>query len=100
MRYNQRPYLLHLILTLSLSTAFCAPSFAEGITLLSIGPRVGFGRESSPLGERGKIIFPPGDIAAVFKLPWSWPLGEQHVESGDKTDSQALGYWKRQMRAV
>ena len=75
MRYNQRPYLLSLILTLSLSTAFCAPSFAEGITLLSIGPRVGASRGSPLLGKRQTESFRMADVAAVFTLPWSWPLG-------------------------
>ena len=76
MRYNLRPYLLSLILTLSLSTAFCAPSFAEGITLLSIGPRVGFGEKIPLMGKEQKYYFHLYDIAAVIKLPWSWPLGE------------------------
>jgi Lipid A 3-O-deacylase (PagL) len=76
MRYDLRPYLLPLILTLSLSTAFCTPSFAEGITLLSIGPRVGFGEKIPLMGKEQKYYFHLYDIAAVIKLPWSWPLGE------------------------
>jgi hypothetical protein len=76
MRYDLRPYLLPLILTLSLSTAFCTPSLAEGITLLSIGPRVGFGEKIPLMGKEQKYYFHLYDIAAVIKLPWSWPLGE------------------------
>jgi hypothetical protein len=76
MRSSQRPHLLRLILTLSLSTAFCTPSFAEGITLLSIGPRVGFGEKIPLMGKEQKYYFHLYDIAAVIKLPWSWPLGE------------------------
>jgi hypothetical protein len=76
MRYDLRPYLLPLILTLPLSTAFCTPSFAEGITLLSIGPRVGFGEKIPLMGKEQKYYFHLYDIAAVIKLPWSWPLGE------------------------
>jgi hypothetical protein len=76
MRYNRRSYLLQLILILSLSTAFSAPSFAEGITLLSIGPRVGFGEKIPLMGKEAKYYFHLYDIAAVIKLPWSWPLGE------------------------
>jgi len=76
MRNTRRPYLLHLILTLSLSTAFPAPSFADGITLLSIGPRVGFGEKIPLMGKEAKYYFHLYDIAAVIKLPWSWPLGE------------------------
>jgi hypothetical protein len=76
MRNNLRSYLLQLILILSLSTAFCVPSFAEGITLLSIGPRVGFGEKIPLMGKEAKYYFHLYDIAAVIKLPWSWPLGE------------------------
>jgi len=76
MRYDLRPYLLPLILTLSLSTAFCTPSFAEGITLLSIGPRVGFGEKIPLMGKEQKYYFHLYHIAAVIKFPWSWPLGE------------------------
>jgi hypothetical protein len=76
MRCDLRPYLLPPILTLSLSTAFCTPSFAEGITLLSIGPRVGFGEKIPLMGKEQKYYFHLYDIAAVIKLPWSWPLGE------------------------
>jgi hypothetical protein len=76
MRYNLRPYLLHLILTLSLFTTFCPPSFAEGITLLSIGPRIGFGEKIPLLGKEAKYNFHLYDVAAVLKLPWSWPIGE------------------------
>jgi len=54
----------------------CTPSFAEGITLLSIGPRVGFGEKIPLMGKEQKYYFHLYDIAAVIKLPWSWPLGE------------------------
>jgi hypothetical protein len=76
MRSSQRPHLLRLILTLSLSTAFCTPSFAEGITLLSIGPRIGFGEKIPLMGKEAKYYFHLYDVAAVIRLPWSWPLGE------------------------
>jgi hypothetical protein len=76
MRYHLRSYLLHLILTLSLFTAFCTPSFAEGITLLSIGPRIGFGEKIPLMGKEAKYYFHLYDVAAVLKLPWSWPIGE------------------------
>ena len=76
MRNSLRSYLLHLSLALSLSAAFCTPSFAEGITLLSIGPRIGFGEKIPLLGKEAKYYFHLYDIAAVIKFPWSWPLGE------------------------
>ncbi|MGH7148573.1 MAG: acyloxyacyl hydrolase [Nitrospiraceae bacterium] len=75
MRCNQRPPLLYLILTLWLSTALCTSSLAEDMALLSIGPRIGFGGKTPLLGKEQKYYFHMTDVAAVFKLPWSWPLG-------------------------
>ena len=75
MRYSQRPRLLHLILALCLSTVLCTPSLAEDMALLSIGPRVGFGEKIPLMGKEQKYYFHLYDIAAVIKLPWSWPLG-------------------------
>jgi hypothetical protein len=75
MRYHQRPRLLHLIVTLWLSTMICTPSLAGDIALLSIGPRIGFSGGSPVLGIRQTESFRMADIAAVFTLPWSWPLG-------------------------
>ena len=75
MRYRQHPHLLILLLTLWLSTAFCTPSNAEDMALLSIGPRIGFSAKTPLLGKEQKYYFHLADIAAVFKLPWSWPLG-------------------------
>jgi hypothetical protein len=75
MRYSQRPRLLHLILTLWLSTIICTPSLAEDMALLSIGPRIGFGEKIPLMGKEQKYYFHLTDVAAVFKLPWSWPLG-------------------------
>ena len=67
--------LLHLILTLWLSTVICTPSLAEDIALLSIGPRYGFSVKTPLLGQRQKYYFDMIDVAADFRLPWSWPLG-------------------------
>jgi hypothetical protein len=75
MRYSQRPRLLHLILTLWFSTIICTPSLAEDMALLSIGPRIGFGEKIPLMGKEQKYYFHLTDVAAVFKLPWSWPLG-------------------------
>jgi hypothetical protein len=75
MRYNQRPRLLHLIVTLWLSTMICTPSLAGDMALLSIGPRVGFSGGTPLLGKRPTESFRIADVAAVFTLPWSWPLG-------------------------
>ena len=75
MRYHQRPRLLHLIVTLWLSTVICTPSLAGDMALLSIGPRIGFSGGTPLLGKRQTESFRMADVAAVFTLPWSWPLG-------------------------
>ncbi|HKO29620.1 MAG TPA: acyloxyacyl hydrolase [Nitrospiraceae bacterium] len=76
MRHHPHPGLLTLLLTFWLSTILCTPTFAGDITLLSIGPRFGFSGKTPILGKEQKYYFHMTDIAAVFKLPWSWPLGE------------------------
>ena len=76
MQGNQRTHLLHLIMILGITTALCAtPSFAGDITLLSIGPRIGFGEKIPFMGKEQKYYFHLYDVAAIVKLPWSWPLG-------------------------
>ena len=75
MRYNQRPRLLNLLLTLWLSTALCTPSLAVDMAFLSIGPRIGFGEKTPLLGREQHHHFHLTDVAAVFTLPLSWPLG-------------------------
>ena len=45
MPYSHRPRLLNLILALWLSTVICSPSLAGEMSLLSIGPRIGFGEK-------------------------------------------------------
>ena len=75
MRYSQSPRLLNLILTLWLFTVICTPSFAGDMALLSIGPRIGFGEKIPLMGKEQKYYFHLYDVAAVIKLPWSWPLG-------------------------
>lgn len=76
MRDRQRPRLLNLLLTISLSTMLCTPSLAEDMALLSIGPRIGFSGKTPLLGKEQKYLFHMTDVAAVFRLPWSWPFGE------------------------
>jgi hypothetical protein len=75
LRYNQRPRLLHLIVTLWLSTVICTPSLAGDIALLSIGNRFGVSGGSPVLGKRQTESFRMADVAADFTLPWSRPLG-------------------------
>ena len=76
MRCLSRPRLVHLLLTLCLSAAICTPSFADDITLVSIGPRMGFSGKTPLMGKEQKYPFHLFDVAAVVRLPWSWPLGE------------------------
>ena len=76
MRWHRHPQLPSLLLTLWLTTVLCTPSFAGDMALLSIGPRIGFGEKIPFMGKEQKYYFHLYDIAAVIKLPWSWPLGE------------------------
>jgi hypothetical protein len=76
MHFYQHPQLLKLLITLCLSTAICTPSLAGDMALLSIGPRVGFGEKVPLMGKEQRYYFHLYDIAALIKLPWSWPLGE------------------------
>jgi hypothetical protein len=76
MRFYQHPRLLKLLLALWLSTAICTPSFAGDMALLSIGPRIGFGEKIPLMGKEQQYYFHLYDIAALIKLPWSWPLGD------------------------
>jgi len=72
---SQRLRLLNLLLTLWLSIMICTPSLAEDMALLSVGPRIGFSGKTPLLGKEQKHFFRMTDVAAVFTLPWSWPLG-------------------------
>jgi hypothetical protein len=76
MHFHQYPCLPKLLLALWLSTTICTPSLAGDMALLSIGPRIGFGEKIPLMGKEQKYYFHLYDIAAVIKLPWSWPLGE------------------------
>jgi hypothetical protein len=51
------------------------PGFAEETSLLRIGPRLGLSGQTF-LGKEQKYNFRLYDVAAVFRLPWAWPLGE------------------------
>jgi lipid A 3-O-deacylase PagL len=75
MSRTQRFFLFSLLASLALATLVCTPSFAEYPTLISVGPRVGFSEKTPLLGKQQKYYFHMTDVAAVFRLPWSWPLG-------------------------
>lgn len=78
MRHAHRSRLLNLIAILGLSIPIWTPGFADDTPLISIGPRIGFTGKTPFLGREQKYNFHLTDVAAVFKLPWSWPLGESH----------------------
>ena len=61
---------------LALSIIISEHSIAGDITLLDIGPRYGFSRNEPLLGKRQTESFDLFDVAATFRLPWSWPLGQ------------------------
>ena len=67
-------------------------SIAGDTVLLSIGPRYGFSRNEPLLGKRQTADFELVDVAATFRLPWSWPLGESpwRVETRLITSAGAL----------
>ena len=50
-------------------------AFAEEPGLIRIGPRTGFSGSSPFLGKEQKYNFRLYDIAAAWRLPWQWPLG-------------------------
>ena len=76
MHLIHRSGLFNLIAILGLSILICTPCLADDTTLFSIGPRFGFSGKTPFLGKQQKYNFYLADVAAVFKLPWSWPLGE------------------------
>jgi|SRR5687767_4379264 hypothetical protein len=61
-------------LTLVLATIHSL-GHAEESTLISIGPRVGFSSVTPLLGKQQRESFRLYDVAALFRLPWQWPLG-------------------------
>lgn len=65
-----------LVAILGLSILIHGHGFAEDTALLSIGPRIGFTGKTPFLGREQKYNFYLTDVAAVFKFPWSWPVGE------------------------
>jgi len=68
--------LLAAIAILGLSILIHGKSIAGDTTLLSIGPRYGFSGKAPLLGKQQTYNFELIDVAATFKLPWSWSLGE------------------------
>ena len=63
-------------LILAFATSAYAPVLAEDTTLISIGPRLGFSGKTPLLGRQQKYSFSLYDVAARFRLPWQWSLGD------------------------
>ena len=80
------------LLSLSLFLLISEQCIAGETTLLSIGPRYGFSRNEPLLGKRQTADFDLVDVAATFRLPWSWPLGQSpwSVETRLITSAGAL----------
>jgi len=76
MHFIHRSGLLNLIAIFGLSILICMPGFADDTTLISIGPRIGFTGKTPLMGKQQKHNFHLADVAAVFRLPWSRPVGE------------------------
>lgn len=60
---------------LAFITPFPTPGFAEETSLIRIGPRLGLSGQTF-LGKEQKYNFRLYDVAAAFRLPWKWSLGE------------------------
>jgi hypothetical protein len=67
--------LLPLVVLFSFSILIHEAGVAGDTSLLGIGPRFGFTGQSPFLGRQQKHPFYLTDVAALFALPWSWPLG-------------------------
>jgi lipid A 3-O-deacylase len=84
--------LIAAIAILALLILIQGKSIAGETTLLSIGPRYGFSGKSPLLGKQQTYDFDLFDVAATFRLPWSWPLGKSpwSVETRLITSAGAL----------
>ena len=80
------------IAVLGLCLLIHAHSMAGDTTLVSLGPRYGCSRHDPLVGKRQTANFALVDVAALVRLPWSWPLGESpwRVETGLLTSAGAL----------
>jgi len=76
MSYLQRFLALNVLMSLAFTALVCTPGLAEDSTLITVGPRLGFSGKTPLLGRQQKYSFNLYDIAAVWRLPWQWPLGD------------------------
>jgi hypothetical protein len=76
MSYLQRFLALNVLMSLAFTALVCTPGLAEDSTLITVGPRIGFSGKTPLLGRQQKYSFNLYDIAALWRLPWQWPLGD------------------------
>jgi len=76
MSYLQRFLTLNVLMSLAFTALVCTPGLAEDSTLITVGPRLGFSGKTPLLGRQQKYSFNLYDIAALWRLPWQWPLGD------------------------
>jgi len=74
--YLRRFLALSVPMSLAFTALVCIPGLAEDSTLISVGPRIGFTGKIPLLAKQHKHNFEVYDIAALFRLPWQWPLGD------------------------
>lgn len=72
----KRLCLWSVVLSLALTILVCSHGVAEEHSLIMMGPRTGLSGSSPLLGKEQKYNFRLYDIAAFWRLPWRWPLGE------------------------
>jgi hypothetical protein len=79
-------------MSLVFTALVCIPGLAEDSLLISVGPRIGFSGKTPLLGKQQKSNFEVYDIAALFRLPWQWPLGDTNwkIETKLITSAGAL----------
>jgi hypothetical protein len=90
--YLRRFLALIVPMSLAFTAVVCIPGLAEDSLLISVGPRIGFSGKSPLLGKQQKYDFEVYDIAALFRLPWQWPLGDTNwkIETRLITSAGAL----------
>jgi hypothetical protein len=76
MSYLQRFLASNVLMSLAFTALVCTPGLAEDSTLITVGPRLGFSGKTPLLGRQQKYSFNLYDIAALWRLPWQWPLGD------------------------
>jgi hypothetical protein len=76
MSYLQRFLALTVLMSLAFTALVCTPGLAEDSTLITVGPRLGFSGKTPLLGRQQKYSFNLYDIAALWRLPWQWPVGD------------------------